>query len=134
MFYLRLNRERTFTWHDSNRTLNDLILNLAGEHQRENAAVALSIIFSVQDQLPVTDSSVRAGLLRCENPGRMEWLKENLLVDCAHNQGGALRLARYLQTFDRELPITLLLGASKDKDIRSVAVLLAPHAGLDRDA
>ena len=124
---LSLNREKTFSWHDSSRILNDLMLNLQGEHQRENAAVALSVISSVIDILPVEDSSIRSGLLSCRNPGRMEWIRPNLLIDCAHNPAGALRLARYLQTLERKLPLTLLLGSSSDKDPRSVALLLSPH-------
>ena len=61
------------------------------------------------------------------NPGRLEWLADDLLIDAAHNADGAAALARYLSTLDRDCPRTLVLGASQGKDFRAMAVLLAPH-------
>jgi dihydrofolate synthase/folylpolyglutamate synthase len=66
------------------------------------------------------------GLANSRHPGRLERLADDLLVDCAHNVAGATTLAQYLRELPRDGPRTLLLGASEDKDPRS---MLGPLAG-----
>jgi dihydrofolate synthase/folylpolyglutamate synthase len=58
--------------------------------------------------------------------GRLEWLAPDVLVDCAHNPDGAARLAAWLRDQERTGSRTLLLGASVEKDIRTMAAALAP--------
>jgi dihydrofolate synthase/folylpolyglutamate synthase len=48
-------------------------------------------------------------------------------VDGAHNPDGASTLARYLASLPRDRRRTLVLGGGSDKDIRAVAVALAPQ-------
>ena len=67
------------------------------------------------------------GLAAARNPGRLEWLADDLLIDCAHNDQAASRLAEYLAQLPKEGPRTLLLGLSDTKDARSMAVTLAPY-------
>ena len=103
-------------------------VGLVGAHQKHNAALALQIVHSQQCVRSVSISSMLRGLASVKHPGRLEWVSEDLLVDAAHNPAGAKKLCDYLQDFRRQspLPVTLLLGCSSGKDIRSIGVILAP--------
>ncbi len=102
-------------------------LGLNGDHQVVNAAVACQLADLLPAKLAVTEAALRAGLARVRHSGRLEWLAPDLLVDGAHNPDGASTLARYLAQLPRDRRRTLVLGGGSDKDIRSVAVALAPQ-------
>ena len=116
-----------FSWTCSGATLRDLPLGIPGDHQIDNAGVALAILQKVSDRFPVSEDHISAGLAAVRHPGRLEWLDDDLLIDAAHNADGAASLARYLSTLSRDRPRTLVLGASQGKDFRTMVVLLAPH-------
>lgn len=104
-----------------------LELGLPGDHQIVNAAVACQLIDLLPEGLRVSDNAARIGLAAVRNRGRLEWLAPDLLVDGAHNPDGASTLARYLASLPRDRKRTLVLGGGFDKDIRGVAVALAPQ-------
>lgn len=119
-----------FTWRFGERVIEALALGLDGVHQIDNAAVALACVHLLGQRKPglfVGEEAMRDGLARARNPGRCEWLAPGLLVDGAHNAAGAGQLAAYLRTLPRDAPRTLLLGASDDKDVRSIGAVLAPE-------
>lgn len=127
-FSFRISEDNRLSWQGCRSNCTHLRLRMEGEHQKENASLALAILEQIDTQFPLSEEGIRSGLQRGYNPGRLEWIQPNLLVDCAHNPAGASRLAQYLEKMDRKgRNITLLLGASNDKDIRSVALLLAPQ-------
>ena len=124
---VEIGREGTFRWCMGERDEMGLRLGLTGDHQVLNAGVALTVLSLVADRLPVADwAVVLSGLASAEHPGRLEWLRPDLLVDAAHNVQGATALARYLDGVERSGPRVLLLGASNDKDVRA---MMGPLAG-----
>ncbi len=106
------------------RTHDGLRLGLLGDHQVVNAAVALRMLEVANVEL--TPEAIALGLERATNPGRLEWLRPNLLIDGAHNPAGAIPLASYLSRLPWDRRRTLLLGSGVDKDVRGVATTLAP--------
>jgi dihydrofolate synthase/folylpolyglutamate synthase len=99
------------------------ILSLVGEHQLENAAVALAALQIVRPRFPaLTLTAVQTGLISTRWPGRLQILHQapetpTLLVDCAHNVDSALKLSQALAhdfTYDR---LILIFGATADKDV-----------------
>jgi dihydrofolate synthase/folylpolyglutamate synthase len=118
---------------DSNRPpLDALELPLLGRHQRMNAAVAVAAARVLAPQLPLSDDSLRAGLKRVHWAGRLQLVSrpsgQQLLLDGAHNVGGASALAAALQEhFPAQSP-TLILGILKDKDWPGICRTLAPLA------
>ncbi|MBF0308371.1 MAG: bifunctional folylpolyglutamate synthase/dihydrofolate synthase [Magnetococcales bacterium] len=87
---------------------------LAGEHQYDNAAVAVA----TARRLGVVVGEVLArGVAGAVWPGRLEWFpgRPALLLDGAHNPAGAETLANYLKTLGSR-PRILLFGALRDKD------------------
>lgn len=107
------------------RRIDGLRLGLAGHHQMVNAAVAAMLLDLLPPPFSISDDALRDGLAAARNPGRLEWLAPDLLVDGAHNPDGALVLASFLAQLPRDRKRTLVLGGGTDKDIRSVAATLA---------
>jgi dihydrofolate synthase/folylpolyglutamate synthase len=112
--------------------LQGIRLPLLGEHQRLNAAVATHTVIALNQQIPVTDEAIRAGLQNVQWPGRLQLVNQpggrKILLDGAHNMGGAETLLTALKTyFNAEKP-TLILGLLRDKDYARICEILVPFA------
>jgi dihydrofolate synthase/folylpolyglutamate synthase len=115
-------------------------LNLLGEHQAANAAVAVACVERLREQgwhLP--DAAVAAGLAEVAWPARMEVLGRRPLVvlDCAHNVASAAALADTLRTSFAPTRRWLVFAGSGDKDLVGMFRVMAPlfeHAFLTRYA
>ena len=111
--------------------LSELELPLIGVHQRVNAAVALHTIRTLASRIPVPESAIRAGLLRVEWPGRLQWVErdgQRLLLDGAHNPGSAEVLRAAVRERFGNAPVTMILGVLRDKDCAAICDILAPLA------
>jgi dihydrofolate synthase/folylpolyglutamate synthase len=95
---------------------------LLGPHQAENLALAAL----AGRLLGASWEAVERGLLRAENPGRLQRLfygGKELILDGAHNPEGALALKEALR-FHGLLPAALVLAFSRDKDHAAMAEAL----------
>jgi dihydrofolate synthase/folylpolyglutamate synthase len=110
--------------------VGDLPLPLLGEHQKMNAAVALAAVRTLHPQLPVTEEAIRRGLSQVDWAGRLQLVTfpsgQKILLDGAHNLGGAECLAAALQTYFGETKPVLILGILRDKDWSHMCEILAP--------
>lgn len=97
------------------------IPQLPGEHQRNNAAVALAALQRLPESLRPSDASIARGLASVRWPGRLELLADDLLVDGAHNPDGAAALAAALPAIAAGRPIHLVLGVVEEKDVLALA-------------
>ncbi|MCB1538053.1 MAG: bifunctional folylpolyglutamate synthase/dihydrofolate synthase [Rhodospirillales bacterium] len=102
--------------------------NLAGAHQRENAAVALALA----DILHLPEAAKRKGVASADWPARMQRLSENpeiwpdIWFDAAHNDSGALALAAQLAEWRAQgLRIHLIAGLGAGKDAPAFFAALA---------
>ena len=114
------------------RPLDEIELPLLGWHQRLNAALALATVKNLQATLPVSDDAIRDGLSQVQWPGRMQLVKlpggRKILLDGAHNPGGAATLrAALLENFPGTQP-ALILGVLEDKNWHLMCEILAPLA------
>ncbi|MGA3180060.1 MAG: HAD-IA family hydrolase [Verrucomicrobiota bacterium] len=113
-------------------------VGLAGEHQKTNAAVALTTARVLREKIPVSKSAIRAGLKEVRWPGRLQTVRraggQTILLDGAHNPAGAQALAAALPEM---LPPAgakpgagpaLILGTMRDKDYAAICGILAPLA------
>ena len=108
----------------------DLELNLLGEHQALNAAVAVRTVELLrQEGLHVSDAAVGAGFATVHWPGRLEVLGDRPLVvlDCAHNVASMEALVRALDASFPPGRRLLILACSSDKDLAGMARVLTPH-------
>jgi dihydrofolate synthase/folylpolyglutamate synthase len=108
-------------------------LGLKGRHQVPNAVTAALLLEELDTLgLSVPAAAVETGLRTARWPGRLEWLRlgpSRVLLDGAHNAGGARALAAYLaEALPSGLP--LVFGAMRDKDTRSMLAALAPVASV----
>jgi dihydrofolate synthase/folylpolyglutamate synthase len=103
-------------------------LALAGPHQRTNAALAAALARRAAEACGRTlvEAQVAAGLAGVTWPGRMEWLGEDLLLDCAHNPQGAAVLAEAVgRTPGR--PRALVFSAVAGKAVADMLAALTPQ-------
>ena len=106
----------------------EIVVNLAGSHQRLNAALALAALADAGIAIP--PQAVRQGLARVEWPGRFQQLENGrVILDGAHNPAAAHRLAQtWAEEFGAEARATIVLGVLRDKDAAGIARALAPIA------
>jgi dihydrofolate synthase/folylpolyglutamate synthase len=104
---------------------------LAGEHQLLNAALAVSVVRLLANQISVSEQAIATGLKHTQWPGRFQVVKRGeltMVLDGAHNSAGAEALAVALRNRFAGEDITLVLGAMEDKDVRAICAALAPLA------
>jgi dihydrofolate synthase / folylpolyglutamate synthase len=99
---------------------------LRGQHQKQNAAVAIAAIQAAN--VPVNKKAIVRGLTAIEWPARFQKWDERTTIDGAHNPSAARILAQTWREVSRDQKATLVLAVLSDKDLRSICELLAPIA------
>ncbi|MGN7801026.1 bifunctional folylpolyglutamate synthase/dihydrofolate synthase [Leifsonia sp. 22587] len=113
-------------------TYEDVFLPLYGDHQAQNAAVAVAAVetFLGRGTQPLKTDLVEEGFATATSPGRLQLIgiEPSILVDAAHNPAGAETLADALRSYFDFDEITFVIGILGDKDARGVIRALAPVA------
>ncbi len=98
---------------------------MRGRHQAENMSIAIAVCEALtQTGIKISDSAICLGLETANHPGRLEYIG-NVLLDGAHNAGGAQALADYVRESEPQ-PITLVFGSMNDKNVAEMLSTLAP--------
>ena len=108
----------------------DLTIGLPGNHQINNAAVCLGVIWELTRQgFAVEPDSVRLGLSNVRCNGRLELVdrQPRTLLDVAHNPNSAQALVDFLNLHFADTKLHLILSCSEDKQVEEIAALLAPN-------
>jgi dihydrofolate synthase/folylpolyglutamate synthase len=104
--------------------------HLRGAHQGRNAAVAIAAASVLSNCWRTLDKKkIIRGIESTDWEGRLEVVcrKPDVILDGAHNEGGARTLKAYIEDFVKP-PVVLVFGMMKDKNIKRVADLLFPTA------
>ena len=102
-------------------------IGLRGRHQIENAATAIRLTEALKQQgWNVPAAAIVAGIATAQHPGRLEMMN-GYLLDGAHNPSAAQTLLSYLNEFVK-VPLTLVFGAMRDKNLQEMAAVLFPAA------
>lgn len=110
-------------WRTKTRIGPWLELRLWGQHQADNAALALQAVDLLRQQsIAVSDDAVAEGLQTVRWPARLEIIHRApwIVLDCAHNPTS---IAATRAWFVDHVPARcrqLLLGLSKDKDLPGI--------------
>lgn len=119
-------------------SLGDAPVGLSGAHQRDNAAVAVGILRTLNARgIPVSEQAITEGLAHPQWPGRLDLRRlpdgREALLDAAHNPAGAAALASYLKAAALKDPRfsqpPLVFAAMRDKDIEGMFRTLLPVVG-----
>jgi len=103
---------------------------LRGAHQGRNAAVAIAAASVLSKCWRTLDKKkIIRGIESADWEGRLEVVcrKPDVILDGAHNEGGARILKAYIGDFVKP-PVVLVFGMMKDKNIKRVADILFPAA------
>jgi dihydrofolate synthase / folylpolyglutamate synthase len=110
----------------------DHFLPLFGDHQAQNAAVAIAAVesFLGGGSQPLVGDVLAEGLATVTSPGRLQIVgtEPTVLVDAAHNPHGATALATALGEYFTFDEIAVVLGILEDKDAAGIIAALAPVA------
>ncbi|MEO7122875.1 MAG: cyanophycin synthetase, partial [Lacisediminihabitans sp.] len=113
-------------------TYRDLFLPLFGDHQAQNAAVAIAAVeaFIGGGTQPLAQDVVEEGMATATSPGRLQviGIEPTVIIDAAHNPHGAKALAKAIDSYFTFDEITIVLGVLADKDARGIVGALAPVA------
>jgi dihydrofolate synthase/folylpolyglutamate synthase len=108
------------------KTLN---ISLLGFHQIENAATAYCVLNELKKQgFKIVEDDVKKGFASANWPCRFEIImhKPLVVIDSAHNADSAKKLASTVQEYLPGQKITLIFGASEDKDFKGMFDSLLP--------
>lgn len=106
--------------------IEDARCALLGSHQPSNALVAVT----AARLMGAGETAIRRGLSEVRWPGRFQVLEGSpiVILDGAHNPGGARALAASLRAYFPRRPVTFVLGISTDKDHAGILSALLPLA------
>jgi len=104
---------------------------LLGRHQIINALSAVGVAESLKKSgTNITEQNIKDGIAATENPGRCELIakKPHVLLDGAQNAESARALKETIKRNFRHEKLILVLGVSKEKDIKGISGELVPLA------
>lgn len=121
--------EEVFCISGLSKEYPSLKMPLLGEHQVVNAATAVGAIEALElCGIQIEDSAVKLGLEKVKWPGRCEVMSKRPLVilDGAQNRASACALSAAVRRAFEYDKLVLVLGVSKDKDIKGMLEELLP--------
>uniref|UniRef100_A0A0D3HWX9 Uncharacterized protein n=1 Tax=Oryza barthii TaxID=65489 RepID=A0A0D3HWX9_9ORYZ len=127
--------------------LQDLKLQLLGDHQRQNAVTACCTALCLRELgWNISNTSIQAGLEKTQLPGRSQFLTKeetsvlgldgtsSVLVDGAHTEASAKALSDVIKTVQPRGPLALVVGMANDKEHLAFAEQLLPDVVLLTEA
>ncbi len=96
-------------------------------YQCKNASLALEAINILKDKLPFDEAKVKEGLEKKLLPCRLEYVKDNLILDGGHNPDGINNLCETLGKLETR-PIHVVFASFKDKNIENMLIPLSNMA------
>ncbi|MCX5677593.1 MAG: bifunctional folylpolyglutamate synthase/dihydrofolate synthase [Candidatus Omnitrophica bacterium] len=109
---------------------DSLHMKLLGFHQVINASVAIGAVEALRlSGISIGKDAVRKGIEFARWPGRLEVVRKRsprIILDGAQNRASADALARSAKKLFKYRKLILVLGVSKDKDIKGMLKELVP--------
>lgn len=128
-FFYEKKGTQSMTYSGLSIKLDDVFVNLKGDHQLGNAAIALctSELLSMLG-FGMDRRNIYEGLSQVTWPGRLEIIKERpeIILDGAHNVHGIKTLASFLKNQFPDRRRLLIFGVMKDKEYEKMLDELLP--------
>lgn len=108
-----VSEQTSFTYEGVHYTLG-----LPGFHQIKNAVLAIEAIKALCDRkgFQIASTQIQRGLVKTRWPGRLEIFNHNIVLDGAHNIGGALALKEAITQMYPNKKIKCLVSIMHDKE------------------
>lgn len=109
----------------------DLEISLIGRHQAFNAALAIACCLELRAKnATVADRAVRDGLKSARWEGRLEVVgtRPTLLLDCAHNPDGVIKLTQAVRDYFTYRRCHVVLGILQDKPCKEMIEIISSIA------
>ncbi len=123
---------QSFTWTDEEGKPRRISLQVLGDYQLKNALMAFQTIQLLRKtgRLSLTEDQVLTGLKQARWKGRFEKISDHpvIILDGAHNPGGAEVFAQSIRDFLEDRPLTLVVGILADKKIDEMLDAFLPLA------
>ena len=107
----------------------DLEISLTGQCQIENAVTVLEAVKVLRCQgIRISQEAVRQGLKNTRWPGRFTVYdrKPMVIIDGAHNEDAAKRLAQNISMLLPGRKVTAVMGVFQDKEFEKMITIMAP--------
>lgn len=111
--------------------MKNLTIALAGKHQIANAVVAIEAVTALKQKgFSVSEQAIRDGLASTRWPGRFTVVSKKplFIVDGAHNEDAAQKLANSIEFYFTNRRIIYIMGILKDKEYDKVISLTHKYA------
>ncbi|MCM1535103.1 MAG: bifunctional folylpolyglutamate synthase/dihydrofolate synthase [Clostridium sp.] len=111
--------------------MKNLEITLAGQFQIGNAILAVEAVRSLADRgFAVKEEDLRRGLKETEWRGRFEVIRKKplFIVDGAHNEDAAQKLANSIEFYFTNKRIIYIMGVLKDKEYEKIISLTHKYA------
>lgn len=115
----------------SYKNYRNLEIDLSGQYQIENAALAVETIDALQEKgFSVSEEQLRCGLKKTVWPGRFQMIGKApvFVADGAHNEDAAQRLAESIRFYFPDRRILFIMGVLKDKEYDKIIQATYPLA------
>lgn len=122
---------QVFHYYGIKKEFPDLKISLLGEHQINNASVALAALELLEEKgFVLAEEAFRRGLQEARWPGRLEIMgrKPLVVLDGAHNLEAFQELRRALRQFFPYRRLILVLGILADKAVTDMLMEIVPQA------
>jgi dihydrofolate synthase len=121
--------------------INEVNLPLLGPHQRENSALAVSVLSWMKSSGnwdKITSESIRDGLESCSSftsPGNFEIIKSGsdgntIIADGAHTQEAAACLRKTIGEVFPDFPVVFVIAMASDKNHAGITLELSQTPGM----
>lgn len=110
----------------SYKNYKKLEITMAGKWQVDNAILAVEAIDALREKgYQISEDALRKGLLSMQWPGRFMVVKDRpiMVVDGAHNEDAAKRLAETIEFYFTNKRIIYIMGILKDKEYEKIISL-----------
>ena len=126
--HIKYGLEQQFFDYDVQKKLE---ITLAGKYQIANAALAVEVIRALRDRgYDISEKALRDGLKNTKWYGRFSVLskKPYFVVDGAHNEDAAQKLAESIEFYFTNKRIIYIIGILKDKEYEKIIRLTHTYA------
>lgn len=110
------------------RTLGELRMKMTGEYQLDNALCAITVLTTIQSELPeLTDECIIQGLECASWPGRFEVISDRplFIIDGAHNEAAAKSIRATVKHCFPGRKLTCIMGVLADKEYDKILAIMS---------